>query len=329
MKVLGTCLFLILFLALDVSHASPHPGTDSGEFTLVLPSHNGQLAWRADGFTIVQSSAKPGGRGVGIRGKDASGRLMFLGFLFLFPGQAPMTSSGCREGILEPEKKANPGFRIESTSELTDSRNPSVALATYTSPTRKGATEHIVRAFVATGDICGDLEFYSEAPITTEDPAIKKALESYRFDPAYAPRVEDVFLYGQILYRNQDYGAAAPIFEQALAKIPNDKSHETMRRVTVDQAGMAYGISGNIRKARDLFEQAIASDPEYPLNYYNLACADAEEKKLDDARLHLKEAFARKANVIPGEKMPDPSTDDSFLPYRDNKDFWQFIESLH
>ncbi len=91
---------------------------------------------------------------------------------------------------------------------------------------------------------------------------------------------------------------------------------------------MAYRMAGNIPKARALFEAAIAKDPEYPLYYYNLACADAEGKNLADARTHLRQAFARKANVIRGETMPDPSKDDSFLPYRDNKEFWTFVESL-
>ena len=84
---------------------------------------------------------------------------------------------------------------------------------------------------------------------------------------------------------------------------------------------MSYGMSGDIPKARALFEAAIAKDPDYPLYYYNLACADA--------RKHLQQAFKRKANVIRGETMPDPTKDDSFPPYRSNKHFWTFIENLH
>ena len=62
--------------------------------------------------------------------------------------------------------------------------------------------------------------------------------------------------------------------------------------------------------------------------YYNLACADAGEKKLSDARTHLQQAFDRKANMNPGEKMPVPAEGDSFLPYKSNKEFWTFIERL-
>ncbi len=132
------------------------------------------------------------------------------------------------------------------------------------------------------------------------------------------------------------YEAAAPIFEVALVKLKENPDMaakmmgdtKTAKRVITDQAGMAYGISGDITKARHLFERAFVDDPDYPLNYYNLACADAEEKNLADARTHLQQAFARKANVIAGEAMPDPTKDDSFLPYRGNKEFWAFLESL-
>src|ERR1700691_6550284 len=79
---------------------------------------------------------------------------------------------------------------------------------------------------------------------------------------------------------------------------------------------------------RTLFEKGIAEDPDYPMYYYNLACADAEEKNLSDARKHLIEAYARKANVNVGESMPDPTKDDSFLPYQSNKDFWTFLSGL-
>jgi hypothetical protein len=33
--------------------------------------------------------------------------------------------------------------------------------------------------------------------------------------------------------------------------------------------------------------------------------------------------------MIPGEKFPDPTKDDSFLPYQGDKDFWNFLEGLH
>ena len=91
---------------------------------------------------------------------------------------------------------------------------------------------------------------------------------------------------------------------------------------------MAYGISGDLSKARAILALAIAEDPDYPMYYYNLACADAGEKKLPEARRHLQQAFERKANLNPGETMPDPTKDDSFAPYQTDKAFWSFLEGL-
>src|ERR1700722_17798965 len=112
---------LIFALLAFSSIAFPQEPAGTG-FKLVLSDHQGQLTWRADGFKIVQSSAKPNGRELGIRGQDSSGQLSFLGFLFLMPEAAPLTSAKCRDGILDPEKKGDPSLTILRTSEI--SRSP-------------------------------------------------------------------------------------------------------------------------------------------------------------------------------------------------------------
>jgi tetratricopeptide (TPR) repeat protein len=265
---------------------------------------------------------------IGIRGRDADGQLHFLGFLFVVSGERALTSAKCRDGALEPEKKQNKTLKVLGTSQQSSQGNVPVELVTYTAQGADRSTSHMVRGFVATGEVCGDLEIYSNTAITADEPRIKQIFASYTLDPSYVPKFKDLFLYAQILYKDQRYKEAAPLFEAALAKLEDNKDSATMRRVIIDQAGMAYGISGDTKKARALFDAAIAKDPEYPLYYYNLACADAQENKLADARIHLQQAFERKANVIPGEALPDPAKDDSFLPYRNNKDFWKFIETL-
>jgi tetratricopeptide (TPR) repeat protein len=319
------CLFVALSIWLGVTACS----ASDPNFRLALVNHAGQLSWTANGYKVIQSSAKPDGNEIGIRGTNGSG-ITFLGFLFLVPEQAPLTSGKCGDGALDAEKKGNPTLKIEKRSEIEGSRKLPVSLVNYTEQTRAGKTVYMVRGFVAIADICGDLEFYSDSPITAEDVELKKVFAGYTLDAKYIPTFRDALLYGQVLYNTKMYKAAGPVFETALGKLK--ESHEadqaTMKRVLTDQAGMAYGMSGDIQKARSIFQKALAEDPEYPLYYYNLACADAEEKDLAGAQKHLREAFDRKANVVPGEKMPDPTTDDSFLPYRDDKAFWSFLESL-
>jgi hypothetical protein len=327
MKKCGLALALVAFGCIA---AAQRP--KGSEFRLALTDHKGQLSWTADGFAITQSSAKPDGREIGIRGQDSSGRLSFLGFLFLVPEEGALTSAKCRDEDLVQERKDNPSLSVLQTSEISRSDGVPISLVTYSTIGSDGKAEYHVRGFVASKDICGDLEVCSGKPIRETDADVAKVFSSYRFDESYTPKFGDVVLYAQTLYEAKMFKASAPIFEKALTMLTGDgspfPSARIARRVLTDQAGMAYGISGDLGKARSIFEAGIAQDPEYPMYYYNLACADAGESKLSDAHLHLKQAFARKANVIPGEVMPNPVTDDSFIPYKGNREFWAFVESL-
>ncbi len=318
------------FLMVGIMGVSALGRAVDNAFELALPEHRGQLRWSAEGFKVIQSSAKPGGHEIGIRGSDESGRLTFLAFLFLIPEQAPLSGAKCRDGALEEEKKTNSTLKVLSLADDAWPGKSVVSLVSYSAKNGNNRTVYSVRGFLAAADICGDPEVYSDAPIKADDRDIRGIFDSYEFDENYIPRFKDVFLYGQILYNAHLYKAAAPILEMALAKVGENSGADvkTMRRVVTDQAGMAYGMAGDIPRARAIFEKAVAEDPDYPMYYYNLACADAEEKNLARAQVHLQAAFDRKANVLPGESMPDPTTDDSFMPYRDNKDFWGFLASL-
>ncbi|HET9164414.1 MAG TPA: tetratricopeptide repeat protein [Candidatus Angelobacter sp.] len=323
-----TNLLLTLF-AITCLSASSYAAANDDAFKLALVNHPGQLSWSAEGFKIIESSAKPGGNEIGIRGQDQSGQQTFLGFLFLFPEEAPLNSAKCLDGVIGPEKKSTVSLKIAGTDQISQPGTLPVSLVSYTARGEGGKTLYTVRGFVANGDICGDLEIYSYTPLSLQDANLKKIFSSLRLDEKYTPQFNDLFLYAQILYQHHMYGPAAPVYEKALAKLNEDSSStKTMKRVITDQAGMSYGMSGNIAKARAIFEKAVVADPDYPLYYYNLACADAEEKNLTGAKKHLQEAFDRKANVVPGERMPDPTQDDSFLPYRKNKEFWAFVEGL-
>jgi len=319
-----------LFLAVAIVGFSALAYAADDDFKLTLVDHPGQLSWTAEQFRVIQSSAKPGGKEIGIRGQDESGRLSFLGFLFLVPEDAPLTAAKCRDGALGPEKKSNPTLKILETSEIARTGSLPVSMVNYTAKGNDGKPVYMVRGFIATGDICGDLEFYSATPISFADNDLKKIFASYQLNEKYTPQFNDIFVYAEILYKAKMYADAAPVFEKLMLEQKNISGPQakTMMRVVTDQAGMAYGISGNIAKARAIFEKAVAADPDYPMYYYNLACADAEEKNLAGAKKHLQEAFDRKANIIPGETMPDPTQDDSFLPYRNDKEFWMFVVGL-
>ena len=90
----------------------------------------------------------------------------------------------------------------------------------------------------------------------------------------------------------------------------------------------AYGISGDLQKAKETFQYGVNKDPTYPIFYYNLACTYAELGDAREAGNYLKKAFEYKANVLPGENIPDPRKDDSFKKLMKNKEFQELAETL-
>jgi predicted Zn-dependent protease len=121
---------------------------------------------------------------------------------------------------------------------------------------------------------------------------------------------------GQTFFKEEKYAEAIGPYETArtLEKSGTQLSSD-QHRILVDQLVMAYGISGQLKKAHTLLDEAISQDTEYPLNYYNLACAFAEEGNKDKMLANLKLAFQHKDHVLKGEQMPDPRSDSSFQKY--------------
>jgi len=96
-------------------------------------------------------------------------------------------------------------------------------------------------------------------------------------------------------------------------------------RMAIDNAGMALGMSGNLEQAKKMFELGLTIDPEYPLFYYNLACAHAEMDDLDNTIINLDLCLKYKENLVAGEQLPDPGSDDSFQRYSENERFKEVI----
>jgi predicted Zn-dependent protease len=134
---------------------------------------------------------------------------------------------------------------------------------------------------------------------------------------------------GQCLFRQEHYAEAAVFFQKARDLQKGGKELSTVQdRILTDQLVMSYGITGELKKARTLLNEAIGKDPDYPLNYYNLACAYAEEGDKAKALTNLQLAFDRRANILKGEQMPDPRADSSFQKYVRDAEFVGLMKKL-
>jgi hypothetical protein len=78
-----------------------------------------------------------------------------------------------------------------------------------------------------------------------------------------------------------------------------------------------------------MFNYGVSIDPNYPLFYYNIACVYGGKDDVENAISYLQKAFANKAHVIRGEKMPDPRMDDSFARLMKNDRFIRAVTSTH
>jgi hypothetical protein len=135
---------------------------------------------------------------------------------------------------------------------------------------------------------------------------------------------------GSARFVRGDYKGAVEPYRKALElekqspRLPRD-----LWRVLVDNLTMSYGISGDLKASKETAEYGLSKDPDYPMFYYLLANTYAESGDLDNTILYLKQAFARKQNMIKGEQMPDPATDDSFQRFMKNEKFLAALKELN
>jgi tetratricopeptide (TPR) repeat protein len=134
---------------------------------------------------------------------------------------------------------------------------------------------------------------------------------------------------GSRFFLEQDYKQAIGPYQKALDLEKKTRTlDEALWRVLVDNLGMAYGISGDLKRARETFEYGLEKDPKYPMFHYNMACTYAEMNDVDKAILYLQQAFQYKKNMIKGERFPDPWTDDSFQRFMNNDKFVNALKEL-
>jgi tetratricopeptide (TPR) repeat protein len=147
--------------------------------------------------------------------------------------------------------------------------------------------------------------------VANETPAANAASESMKL-------LEE----GSRSYLKHDYRGAIGPYAKALElekkQVTLDK---TLWHVLIDNLGMAYGISGDLKHAKDTFEYGLSQDKSYPMFYYNLACTYAEMSDVDRAIANLRLAFQYKDNTLPGEQVPDPCLDDSFQRFAESERF--------
>jgi hypothetical protein len=280
--------------------------------------------WKSEMLTVYDKGTRP----VAQFSKGGSG--LTASFILFENLSGTPSSKGCRDDAINPilehdakliskrvdgEMKTTGGEVLATTSYLVDMNLSG------------GHHQHNLFGFAGNAKTCAEIHVSSVMETPAEDDTMKAVLSEFQPDLSYHPNAVDYFKLASLLFKNSP-GLAAPYYKSSLDAMPDGASYVTARRVTTDQLVMSLGMSGDIKDSRAVAEKAITADPDYPINYYNLACSDAEQGNATDAKTHLQQAFDRRANVLKGESMPDPTKDDSILKLNKDKAFWAFVLTL-
>ncbi len=117
------------------------------------------------------------------------------------------------------------------------------------------------------------------------------------------------------------FSDAVPEYEKARELSGSSQLTPQDLRHLTDQLGVAYIVAGNFDKAIEVYQSAIAKDPDYPPYYYDLACTFAGKGDLDKALAELREAYARRDKWPQGQTFPSPRKDPSFKRYIGDEKF--------
>jgi tetratricopeptide (TPR) repeat protein len=289
---------------------------------LSLPAKDWGVVLKLPRFAVRAVETKPDGRRYMVAENETTNVVVSLTLEQVKPG-AP--ASSCRESL--EKKTKNAPLKIQ---DVRFSRLGDVDVMQYVVPEFRGQRVNQESMFACQiyDNTYIDLHVSKVNYMTADEPLFAGVLNSMHIDKVQRSSVELVEQASR-LYLQHDYKGAIGPYSQALElEKANPKLEKSLWYVLVDNLGMSYGITGDLAKAKETFEYGISKDPTYPLFHYNLACTYAEMGDATEAGNYLKKAFDYKANVLPGESIPDPRKDDSFKKLMKNKEFRELADTL-
>jgi len=287
---------------------------------LDAPGKDWTLVMRVDGFAVETPELSPDGKSAAIGAEDKARGMMVT--VFIEPAAKEGDSKTARE-VYRKRLSASP-FKME---DATESKRGEWAVLEYMLKAR-GINQKHINAYMAKDGMWIDVHFSKGDYKSGDEARIYALIDGITFD-ASKPSLDECMLDGAETYLKRDYAGAIAPYSKALEmekKTPTLSKHGV--RVLVDNLGIAYVMTGDLADAKTTFEYGISREGNYPMFHYDLACTYAEMGKLDEAIASLKTAFKFRANMIPGETMPDPRTDSSFVKYLQNEKFQKALKEI-
>ena len=330
-------IYLLLCVLLSTfTTCQPMPIPNSGTVYMSIPGVKGLLQMEV-GPTMWQSRLRPDGIETQMRAMERKDALMITAFLqrVNFAGGAEKCRtewwSGTEKGLKDKKLKLQ---------DLQQNMNGDAAVVQYSVPEFNGnkIAQKVVHAYYGARDLCAEIHL-SKVEFKDDDQKLfQDVLSSVKFLPdadvprrSAGPSREETTVLAQAsrFYLEHKYEQAAGLYQSVLdEETQRPAMNETQFRVLVDNLGMSYGLTGKLDRAKQTFDYGVTQQPTYPLFYYNLACTYAEMGKQDQALGQLRLFYKNKANMIAGESLPDPLTDDSFKNMVKDKAFVTAVSEM-
>ena len=249
---------------------------------------------------------------------------------FLYPLDKKRTAAELSEQAFLGLRKAatENGFKIEAMKTF---ERGNFSMREYVIPEFHGQPVHQKNVFgyAVSGDMGLDFHISKMPYSAADDNFFESLINGLHLIQDYKPDSATEFGYGSIFYLRRDWTRASAHYERSLQLEKQKRALNPKQwNVLVDNLGMAYGMSGEMSKAKAAFEYGARENPTYPMFHYNLACTDSELGNLDAALEQLKVAFQYKSYSNPGEGIPDPAKDDSFKRYLSDPRFAKLTKEL-
>jgi tetratricopeptide (TPR) repeat protein len=290
-----------------------------------LPGKTGALQIALGGLKIERTELSGDGPQIGVA---AGGESDLALSIFIKPAEKPGPSSVCRDTWWPRTEAAATGELKTTLQGKRLYRKGPMALVEFFTPRFQSRTinEKSIHAYVAAGDLWIEIQLSKKQYKPQDQVLFDRVLNSVEALPAYVNTSRDYAGFGGYFFVKDDYSGAARYYQQALdleKKSPalDQRGFEVM----IDELAAAQLATHDLQNAQAAIQYGISRYPDYPLFYYNMAAVDAELDRMDDCIEQLRAAWKRRANVLPGEQFPDPSTDGYFRRFMKNE---RFVEAL-
>jgi len=319
---------LFTVFVLSISMFGQETGVDKAQVS--IPGVKGVLELNV-GKTVWDAHVRADGKEAQLQAIHRMDNIRITAFLQKV--KFPASAENCR-GKWWPMTAKSAPFKRE---ELRQYDRDGVAVVEYMIPEFRGNTIHqkSMHAYLGASDLCAEVHLSKDQFVPEDQKGFDSILSTVRLLPDETVHLEGnvdeekkrYLAQGSRLYLEHNYKSAAEHYQKALDLEKRDSTlSRNIFRVLVDNLGMSYGITKKYPMAKETFEYGISQDPEYPLFYYLMACTYGEQGLMNESIEQLNLAFKYKANVIPGESLPDPLKDDSFRKFSRDK---RFVDAVH